>query len=267
MMRNFPFFTELFSGPAADQTKSSRPAMFPGRCLLCGQSALRMTFPVANLCQGCFRALPWLDTSCYHCGIPLPSTGSTDNRDLTCGECQLNHPPFNHVRIPLLYQQPIDTLISQFKYQGNLAAGKTLGELLLKQLEPDSATFDRSSSGPQAIIPVPASSLRLRYRGFNQADSLARVICNRLDLPCLNRLVHRKHRAPQQTLERHQRHVNLKNAFEMRQQYPHINRVAIVDDVITTGATVRQLAILLRQAGFSTIEVWALARTGRYGSV
>jgi ComF family protein len=157
--------------------------------------------------------------------------------------------------VPFRYAFPLDRLESRFKFRGDLAVGALLSALWLRAVTRDPL--------PEAIVPVPLSRERLRERGFNQALELARPIARALKRPLLPRLLIRtRHTLAQSSLRRKERLRNVQGAFALapgRKPPPHL---ALFDDVLTTGATLRECAKVLRRAGATTIEVWAIARAG-----
>jgi ComF family protein len=149
----------------------------------------------------------------------------------------------------------MDHLIQLLKFQGQLAAATLLGNLLQEMLT------QRTAPLPEALLPVPLHPKRLAERGFNQALEIARVVSKPLAIPIIARTVQR-HRPtpPQVSLNAKARRSNVRGAFR-RQQLIQAKHVAIIDDVITTGSTVTEIAGVLKKAGVEEIEVWALART------
>jgi ComF family protein len=114
---------------------------------------------------------------------------------------------------------------------------------------------------PQAIVPVPLHKERLRERGFNQALELARPVSKRFSIPIANGLCRRHIDTPQQSaLPAGQRTKNLRNAFSLTQT-PKIKSIAVIDDVVTTGATANAMAKLMKQNGIERVQVWSIART------
>lgn len=220
----------------------------PGYCLLCRQRCAGGE----ALCPGCRHDLLANTQACPVCASPLHTTTSQP-----CGQCQRTPPPYQQSHIPYLYASTLKPLISAFKFQQDLVAGRVLADLFIQALPP------RDGPLPECLLPVPLHARRVAERGFNQAVELAKIFARRLALPCNTRLLQRiRHTAPQTNLSAEQRHRNLRNAFALRSTatYQH---VAIVDDVVTTGSTVIEIARLLRQAGIEQIEVWALARAYR----
>lgn len=218
--------------------------LFPGQCLLCGQSASGQT----DLCHACYRALPSLGPACQTCARPLAQSA------LRCGQC-LKHPPvFDQIRCPFYYRPPISQLIQQFKFDGKLSTGQLLAQLLASYLQP-------LDSLPQLLLPVPLSPQRLRQRGFNQAVELARLLSPKLGLDYDPRLLSKIRHTPDQVgLSQAQRQRNLRGAFQLTAPVP-MQHLVLIDDVVTTGATANELARLLKAAGVNRVDVWCLART------
>jgi ComF family protein len=156
------------------------------------------------------------------------------------------------------YQLPWSHFISQWKFQQDLACG----ELLQQQLQ--QACQHYQQQGPvtaQAVCFVPVSQQRLRQRGFNQAQVLAATVARGLQLPLLTLFAHSGHQTHQLGLNRQQRRANLRRQFRLLPDLALPPQLLLIDDVITTGATVNQLCRLLRRAGVQQIEVWTLAIT------
>jgi ComF family protein len=153
---------------------------------------------------------------------------------------------------PMQYQAPISTLVPRFKFHQDLAAGRLLAELFCR----NTSSFDR----PDALVPVPLHLARLRKRGFDQALELAKMIAKRKSIPLRTDLLHRvRNTAAQSYLDASQRGKNLRNAFVVSQQSMPAH-IALLDDVMTTGATVRECAKVLLKAGAKRVDVWVIAR-------
>lgn len=229
--------------------------LLSGQCLLCAGPPGDSTLP--GLCSGCMYDLPFMDRQvrCHSCGLGLHSNGEH------CGQCLHQPPSFSRSHIPFSYQYPLDKIIHGFKYRRHLASGELLGKLLADYVEHCQESPDWQA--PDLIIPTPMHWLRRWRRGFNQADLLAGVLAQQLGIPLASKLVRRHKQAPsQQGLSREQRQRNLRNAFTIN--HPALiagKRIALVDDVVTTTATARELSRLLRKAGAADVQVWALART------
>jgi ComF family protein len=219
----------------------------PGHCLLCGAQTGRGTGGL-DLCPTCRDSLPRVLQPCRACGQPLASDG-------LCGHCQRQPPPYQRTSAPWLYAAPLDSLILQLKTTAALAPARTLGRLLGRQLR------DTGAELPQLLIPVPLHSRRLRERGFNQAALLTRQLAAELALPWRADLLSKvRESADQRGLDRRQRRRNLRGCFSCR-SLPAGCHVALVDDVVTTGATAWAASDALRRAGAGRVDVWALART------
>ena len=219
--------------------------LLPGpRCHLCQAPATA----AAALCRACTRDLPWLGAACTHCGLPLASA----EEDTLCGTCLTDPPPFDRALMPFRYAPPIDRLIGALKFRHDLATGALLGQLLADTVA--GRTVD-------CLFPIPLHPARLRERGFNQAAELCRVVARAHDIPWDSHSLQRIRTAPtQHTSSRRERLRNLRGAFAWEGGTPPA-RVALIDDVMTTGATARAAAVALKRAGVERVEIWAVART------
>ena len=161
---------------------------------------------------------------------------------------------FDAAFAPYRYEFPLVQLIHRFKYGGQIAIGRILGTLLARRLA------ERGKPCVDAIVPVPLHAAREAQRGYNQAREMAMFAAQLLCIPMEDRLVRRSRATVEQTaLPAVARRRNLRGAFEVRAASVPL-RVAIVDDVLTTGATAEALALALRRAGCRHVEVWAAAR-------
>jgi ComF family protein len=177
-----------------------------------------------------------------------------------CAQCQEAPPPFERVAAPWAYDFPLDAAIKRFKHRHDRPMGRLLGGRMAAWL---AYRFAEGLDRPQRLLPVPLSLERQRMRGFNQAQLLGGWLSTALAIPLDSRaLVRTRHTASQQGLDLAARQHNLHNAFELATgaQVDGLH-LALVDDVLTTGATARALAALLRQAGARRVDVYCLART------
>lgn len=223
----------------------------PGDCAFC----LGRPIPGESWCEACLEALPWNRLACANCAEPLP--GTVSDRPSRCGRCMVTPPSFRHAHVPLRYEDDMTRLIQQFKFSASPRAGHLLLRLFLLSL-PSACEQPMTTQRPQALISVPLHPTRARQRGFDQAHWLAKRLGHRLGLPCLT--AKRLRETPSQRgLKRQARLENLKHAFTIKAPLPPC--VALVDDVMTTGATFEALAAACHEAGAEEVQVWALART------
>ena len=225
-------------------------------CLICDE-ATQSAHCVCNVCE---TDLPWLMTSCEVCALPLPMDG------LICGQCLKQPPAFKQVIAPWTYSFPIDSLISRFKHQARWPLGQMLARLLGQYLQ---HRFDNTElTRPDCLLPVPMACKRLRERGFNQAQMLARWLSQDLNIVHDEHLLLRpQETVAQQALDAKSRQRNLLTAFALAANADVTGRhFALVDDVLTTGATAHSLARLLIHAGARRVDVYCLARTPKPGA-
>ncbi|HEY4368370.1 MAG TPA: ComF family protein [Steroidobacteraceae bacterium] len=183
---------------------------------------------------------------------------SASGRSLICGACLSRRPRFDASFCPFRYAYPLDHLVRGIKYHRALAHGRVLSELLASRLQ----SLHRGAQ-PGILLPVPLAPRRYRERGYNQATELARCVEKRMQIRMHTDLVVRSRETPEQaTLNRSQRRKNIRGAFTLVRKLP-ARHIAIIDDVITTGSTVNELAKVLKRAGAQRVEVWAVARAGR----
>lgn len=219
---------------------------FPSSCLLCG-------IPNASaLCRACNDELPWLTQACLQCGLPLPTA-----KNQLCGQCQHSRPAFNRTIALFHYNDMVKPLINSFKFQAQLSHGRLLSDLLRQKL----SQYYHTNRLPETIIAMPLHYKRLRQRGFNQALELAKPIAKHWKIP-LNYHCCQRIRATQQQSELsvQQRKHNVKQAFTVKSHLAG-KHIAIIDDVITTGATMQACCLALKRAGVAQIDVWCIART------
>ena len=206
------------------------------RCLVCGDPG----HDDLDLCRACYVDLPWSGNACLRCALPLP-----DKALIVCGICREDAPPQTATHASLLYLPPVDQLLLRYKFHQDLAAGRLLAQLMLRAPPPWTCP---------PLLPVPLHSRRLRQRGYNQAGELCRL----LRMPVWHGLYRRRHTAPQSERSAEQRRQNLFDAFDVRGRLPA--RLTLVDDVMTTGSTVMEIAETLRGAGVGEVRVWVCAR-------
>lgn len=224
--------------------------IFANHCVLCKDKSHS---PIA-LCAACTTTLPWINNTCQRCALPL--TGNILTQE--CGQCLNQPPPFDRTLALFEYHPPIDQLINQFKFHGRLLNGHLFGALLTQKIQDAYA----NNTLPECIIPVPLHRKRLRERGYNQALELARPLAKKLNIP-INRYDCQRvlNTTPQSQIPATERRKNLRNAFDCTPL--SAKHIAIVDDVVTTTSTIRELSHRLRSAGAERIDIWCVARTYR----
>ena len=215
--------------------------LFGGSCFLCRGAARGI------LCPACDADLPRLaGTLCPRCALPSPGSA-------LCGRCLADAPHYDATVAALGYRFPADTLVHALKFRSQLALAPLLGELLLKCI-PAEGRVD-------CVLPVPLSRERLRERGYNQAAEIARHVAKerraRLDLTVAAR---EKNTLAQADLPWSDRARNVRGAFRCEHSLDGA-AIAVVDDVMTTGATLDELAATLKRAGAARVVNWVVART------
>ena len=218
---------------------------FGGDCLLCGAAA----GAIANLCNGCRSDLPLLGRNCPVCAQAVAFAG-------LCSACSTRTPAFSYAAAPYVYAGEIKYLILRAKFHANLPAMLTLSHLLANWLAGE------QGEPPDLIVPVPLHDARLRQRGFNQAAELANAVGRRLDIGvaahCCVRLRDTSAQSEMSSIGARRR--NVRAAFQCRELPADVATVAVVDDVMTTGATVNEIARQLRNAGVKEVRIWVLSR-------
>lgn len=229
------------TGPVVNIWRIFDHLLGPPVCQLCGAAGIG-----PEICAGCYRDLPRAGNSCLICARPVPVPG-------ICSGCGLRPPVWDRARVPFVYDFPVSRLIHRLKYGGVRSHARLLGELVGRALR-------RVDNLPDAVVPVPLHRRRLRQRGFNQAQDIAGHVARVTGTKLVNGLcVRRQDTPPLWSLSARQRRRLLADAFECRNGPPE--RLALFDDVLTTGATAGALARALRSAGAAVVEVWAVARS------
>ena len=211
-----------------------------------------MSLRLPNISAAAFRLL---GQDCALCAGPAEG-------EMICPACVRALPSLSPSGIgviaPFEYRFPIDRLVQRFKYSGDLAVGHWLALQL--------ASRARSEVRPQLLVPVPLTHARLRLRGFNQAAEIARVVSRTIRVPARMRSLERaREGASQSGLGRRARRANLRGAFRCTRSVAGLH-VALVDDVVTTGATASAAKAALLRAGAERVDVWAIARTPAPGA-
>jgi ComF family protein len=227
------------------QSRLSRIFRFSHSCFLCGQMHREKT-----LCESCQKLLPCAGIFCQICGITLTQSG-------ICGQCLKQTPIYQRVLPCFWYEEPLQTLIQEYKFHQKLCLTPVLGTLMAEKI----AYYYKNYSYPEYIIPMPIHFKRLRERGYHQVHELAKILSRQLSIPIALKACQRiQHTPPQSSLPFKQRKDNVRKIFKANKiPYQHI---AIVDDVITSGETISSLCHALKKENPDLfIDVWCLART------
>lgn len=212
------------------------------RCLYCNAPSGKIA-----ICEGCAAALPWIHQACPGCALP-------QNFDGLCRRCLKRPPPFDSAVAAFQLDVPVRQAIHELKYRAGFLHAHLLAQLFAQKLG------RRAQPLPELIIPVPLHRTRLQYRGYNQSLELALTIRRSLDISVDASLARRIRSTPDQIGQsRAQRRRNLHSAFSIDARVAG-KHIALLDDVMTTGATLAELAQVARRAGASRIEAWAIAR-------
>ncbi|WP_444920844.1 ComF family protein [Microbulbifer sp. CnH-101-G] len=213
------------------------------RCLLCGDRADEF-----GICTSCTRELPYLGQACESCALPLASSARL------CPSCLRQPPHCQRVQAAWQYAYPVNQLIQRFKYQRDLAAGHSLAQLAATVITP-------CSDPPNLLVPIPLHWRRYWQRGYNQAQLIAAELGRRWQLPVRPRLLRKTGATRTQSqLRRQQRLRNLLQSFALRESVEGMH-IGLVDDVLTTGATLEAAAQRLKEAGARKVSAFVLART------
>lgn len=217
----------------------------PSICTLCNQIHKNKR----AVCNFCIELMPQLGVTCQHCAAPI-----ADRNSLICGRCIKKPPYYDATRVIYKFEEPLRSLIHQFKYHNGLYLNSFLSHLILNALP--KLPFNQ----PQCLIPVPMHPQKIKQRGFNHAAVLTRTLAQKLqlnyDLISCQKIINTPAQA---SLDKEQRQKNLRHAF-MCKKLPY-HHVALIDDLLTTGSTANALALTLKKAGVGSVELWCCART------
>lgn len=225
--------------------------LLPPVCVLCGAQG---QLPALDLCEACEADLPRNHAACPRCGEPL--AGIADTAALLCGACLKRLPEYDMTFCAWRYAYPVDHLVRALKYDGAVVFARVLAGLLAGALK-----NGRKEPWPDCIVPMPLHTARFHSRGYNQSTELGLGVESHLGIPLRTDLIERTRATREQAaLSRKERRKNIRGAFAVTGKPPP--RVAVLDDVITTGSTMNEVARVLKRAGAVRVEAWALARAG-----
>jgi ComF family protein len=220
----------------------------PQACALCAARTGN-----ALICGVCADALPHVTLSCPRCALPSDLDSAQPGQ--LCGQCITNPPAFERSEAAFIYAFPLDCLVQAFKYHGALAYADWFALAML----------ERRPAPPVAdvLIPLPLARSRQRERGFNQALEIARPLARWVGIPLLaGAAVRVRDTPPQVSLPWSERAKNIRSAFACAADLTG-RKVIVIDDVMTTGASLEEFAKTLKRAGATSVENWLIARTPR----
>ena len=236
-------------------------SLLPEHCLLCLASidphnSLSLG-DAPSICRHCYRELPTLGNQCRRCALPLYDHGDSHINATLCGECLNSAATFDKTYCAFIYDAPIDQLINRIKHQADFSTLPMLNKALI-----DSVSLE-AIEHLDVLIPVPLHWRRQLMRGFNQATLITKALSKAFKIPYNDNLT-KRHQATtaQQQFSRKQRLGNLKQAFQCSKEVRALH-IGLVDDVITTGATVTAVSNSLLATGASSVTLFALARTAK----
>jgi ComF family protein len=220
--------------------------LLPPTCILCGNSG----FDSQDICQACFSDLLKNTHCCYRCAEIFETPSLSPQ---LCGHCLNKTPAFDETHAPFIYHGIIRYLITTLKFNKQYKNARLLGYLLAHFLA-------KTTEMPEYIVPVPLHKKRYQERKFNQSIEIATTVSKILSIPLDTQSCIRKRNTHQQmNLPAKQRHKNIKNAFTVKKTCK-AQHIAILDDVMTTGATVNELAKVLKKSGVNRVDIWVCAR-------
>ncbi len=265
MVNNSRFVAALWRLSTAGEASATLLKQLPRlvglcRCCICRSACEKPR----DLCAVCCRSviIHRLNRAhcCACCALPLARETGGASVQFLCGQCQQYPPHFERCLAAVAYAPATGRLVNIVKHAGRLAALNPIAREMLLMLEQE------PTGSVDILLPVPLHPRRLRERGFNQSQLLAKMLGKKLGIPVASRLaVRERYGRPQQNLGRHARLHNLRKAFALRRRVDG-KRIAIVDDVVTSTATIESLAIQLLAAGALSVEAWCFARTPAPGA-
>ncbi|CAN5893042.1 ComF family protein [soil metagenome] len=257
-------FLKQFCLPRFSKMTNGMSRLIPSSCALCGIAGETL------LCAACrHQYFDKIETRCQQCAIPL----ETHDGHLVCGECLSRQPGFDYTVVASSYSAPLDQLILALKFGHRLALSALFSDLLRDAVLGDAMRRTASANGTQQHLPeilcaVPLGPVRLSERGFNQSLEIAKLLAAQLGISIEAELLHRvRETARQSSLHPDDRQKNVRHAFSLNEQA--IQRIqgkhiGVIDDVMTTGTTLHEIATLLKRFGAARVSNYVVARTPRH---
>lgn len=215
------------------------------RCLGCRKE-------IGFICNACYKKIRFNRTFCKICAYPLPENSA----NLTCGNCLKTRPLFSKTISPLIYESFVRDIILSAKFGGKYYYLHRLMDIIY----PEYIKFFEELKDGEAIIPVPLSRKRLIERGYNQSSLIARYLSKKIRKPMLESfLIKTKETKPQSELNERDRFLNIKSAFVLKKEI-NFSKIILVDDIITTTATVSEISKVLKKGGINEIYIFSLCR-------
>jgi ComF family protein len=216
----------------------------PRICLICKLKYKKRT----PICPECEKKIPSLPTLCFFCSEP-----TLDASSQLCLQCQYQASNIRRIFVFYEYAEPLRTLITDFKFHHHYSLLNYLSELFLSQLPED-------AKQTECLIPIPLHRKKHAKRGYHQTYLLAKSLGKRLSIPVSLKYCKKIiETASQSQLNRQDRQHNLKNAFKFSK--PNFEKITLIDDIITTGATIQTIAQGFQELGVEHIDVWCLAKS------
>lgn len=233
---------------------------YPPFCHICQEVLLEATF----LCAKCWGTIDYISPYlCHQCGYPMPyempheiheNSYEKKSPPVICAKCDLTPPPYDILRAATFYTPIVRNLIVQFKYSDKTELSELFANWLYLLYKKENRQFDY-------IIPVPLHFKRFIQRKYNQASLLAKGLSKKTHIPLFFGLRRARYLKSQKGLNWTERRHNLKNAFYIKNPRPlYRATVLLIDDVVTTGATIEACSMILKQAGVKNICVFTLSR-------
>lgn len=223
--------------------------LYPPKCIFCGKVVENDRFAV---CEVCKESVPFNRRACKVCGTPL----DTVYGDLVCTDCAKRRQPFQGAYVPFIYKDNVRNAILRFKFGGRRASAVTMAAYMLLKMR------ELKASRPDVITFVPMHPVRLGTRGFNQAQLLAKALGEMLHVPVLSYLRRTKYTKPQSKRRERERQYAVQGVFALRKNADvGGKKILLIDDVITTGATLSACARVLKKGGAASVEISTVAAT------